>query len=34
MGSRLLGNRLSSPLTQPEEINRRLDVVQVDAHKT
>lgn len=26
MGSRLLSNRLSSPLTQPKEINHRLDV--------
>lgn len=26
MGSRLLSNRLSSPLTQPREINHRLDV--------
>ena len=26
MGSRLLSNRLSSPLTNPTEINSRLDV--------
>ena len=32
MGSRLLSNRLSSPLTNPIEINSRLDVLYAFIH--